>query len=459
MKLLKAAFRLPAKSPISFCLFLMLLGSPAASYASEAGAILAPLDTIEIHVSLPDGPALTDSVADVSMLNGVFTIDKAGMLSLPIVGPVPAAGLDEHELAEQIASRFQVGSRSSLRPAMTVQRRQSSAAADRRNVVPRREVEPAPREQLQALERERSKAEASRRELAEARTELLLKLCKDAEAKTSGAREENLQREMPARQELSPMRGDVENTCTSPGADPNKQAAALEQQRQIAEGLASDLALAQRAFERLKTEAVAARDAAQASLAEMRQALEAERRKAALLGRDVDAARREIDTMRHAADRPDAGMRANSNGNATQEHTIEEQRQKAEGLARDLTLARLEVERLKAEAVKSRQAAETSLAQTTQALEVERQKSDLLERDLAAARTTIDALEVKVEPAAEGQAAALKSRQAAEASLASWEHRYNHERFSMALRGRTPMEKLREVGAVVAAADTHVPVE
>ena len=79
MKLLKAAFRLPAKSPISFCLFLMLLGSPAASYASEAGAILVPLDTIEIHVSLPDGPALTDSVADVSMLNGVFTIDKAGM--------------------------------------------------------------------------------------------------------------------------------------------------------------------------------------------------------------------------------------------------------------------------------------------------------------------------------------------------------------------------------------------
>lgn len=26
--------------------------------------------------------------------------------------------------------------------------------------------------------------------------------------------------------------------------------------------------------------------------------------------------------------------------------------------------------------------------------------------------------------------------------LAAWEHRYNHERFSMALHGRTPMEKL-----------------
>ena len=104
---------------------------------------------------------------------------------------------------------------------------------------------------MQALERERSKAEASRRELAEARTELLLKLCKDAEAKTNGEREENLRRELAAaRLELSTMRGIGEKTCTQPGADPNKQAAALEQQRQIAEGLASDLALAQRAFER-----------------------------------------------------------------------------------------------------------------------------------------------------------------------------------------------------------------
>lgn len=31
---------------------------------------------------------------------------------------------------------------------------------------------------------------------------------------------------------------------------------------------------------------------------------------------------------------------------------------------------------------------------------------------------------------------------AAAEALAAWEYRYNHERFSMALRGRTPMEKL-----------------
>jgi transposase InsO family protein len=34
---------------------------------------------------------------------------------------------------------------------------------------------------------------------------------------------------------------------------------------------------------------------------------------------------------------------------------------------------------------------------------------------------------------------------AAEASLAGWERRYNHDRFSLALGGRTPMEKLRAV--------------
>ena len=34
---------------------------------------------------------------------------------------------------------------------------------------------------------------------------------------------------------------------------------------------------------------------------------------------------------------------------------------------------------------------------------------------------------------------------AAELSLAGWERQYNHDRFSMALRGRTPIEKLRAV--------------
>jgi len=36
---------------------------------------------------------------------------------------------------------------------------------------------------------------------------------------------------------------------------------------------------------------------------------------------------------------------------------------------------------------------------------------------------------------------------AATTALAAWEYRYNHERFSMAMRGRTPMEKLAAMAA------------
>jgi transposase InsO family protein len=38
-----------------------------------------------------------------------------------------------------------------------------------------------------------------------------------------------------------------------------------------------------------------------------------------------------------------------------------------------------------------------------------------------------------------------------EAALTSWEHAYNHARFSMALAGRTPVEKLASEMPVLAA--------
>jgi transposase InsO family protein len=41
---------------------------------------------------------------------------------------------------------------------------------------------------------------------------------------------------------------------------------------------------------------------------------------------------------------------------------------------------------------------------------------------------------------------------AAAAALRGWEHAYNHERFSLALHGRTPMEKLAAVSQPPAAA-------
>jgi len=48
---------------------------------------------------------------------------------------------------------------------------------------------------------------------------------------------------------------------------------------------------------------------------------------------------------------------------------------------------------------------------------------------------------------------------AAESSLAVWERQYNHERFSMALQGRTPMEKLRAVLPSVVLPDNQLHVQ
>jgi len=48
---------------------------------------------------------------------------------------------------------------------------------------------------------------------------------------------------------------------------------------------------------------------------------------------------------------------------------------------------------------------------------------------------------------------------AAEASLADWERRYNHERFSMALHGRTPIEKLHHVLPGVVPPDKQLDVQ
>jgi transposase InsO family protein len=47
----------------------------------------------------------------------------------------------------------------------------------------------------------------------------------------------------------------------------------------------------------------------------------------------------------------------------------------------------------------------------------------------------------------------------AEVSLAAWEWRYNHERFSMALRGRTPMEKLSAALPAVISTDNYPDVQ
>ena len=230
---------------------------------------------------------------------------------------------------------------------------------------------------------------------------------------------------------------------------------ALEEERQKSGLLERDLAAARRSIDELQakvepaaaeqTAAVKSRQAAEAALAETRQALEEERQKSGLLERDLAAARRSIDELQAkvepAAAEQAAAVKSRQAAEAALAETrqaLEEERQKSGLLERDLAAARRSIDELQAKvepaaaeqaaAVKSRQAAEAALAETRQALEEERQKSGLLERDLAAARRSIDELQAKVEPAAAEQTAAVKSRQAAEAALAETRQALEEER-------------------------------
>jgi DNA-binding winged helix-turn-helix (wHTH) protein len=128
-------------------------------------------------------------------------------------------------------------------------------------------------------------------------------------------------------------------------------------------------------------------------------------------------ARRELYTMRRAAYRAGVQMRAAADAKAARERAFEQQQQRADRLAANLALALREVERLKVDAVRASEAADTSLDQAKQTLDVERQKVGLLERDLAAARQSIDALEASATVAETVHATVIKRRQLAEAAL------------------------------------------
>ena len=108
-------------------------------------------------------------------------------------------------------------------------------------------------------------------------------------------------------------------------------------------------------------------------------------------------------------------MRAAAEAKAAQGRAFEEQRQRADQLAGNLALTQREVEP-KAEAVKRREAAETSLAQAKRALDEERQKVGPLERGLAVAHQSIEALQASAKQTATTQADAARSRQLAEAA-------------------------------------------
>ena len=122
-----------------------------------------------------------------------------------------------------------------------------------------------------------------------------------------------------------------------------------------------------------------------------------------------EALRRELDSIRRSAYLTGAQVRAAAEAKAAQRRVFEEQRQRA-----DLALTQREVEQ--AEAMKRREAAETSLAQAKRALDEERQKVGPLERGLAVAHQSIEALQASAKQTATMQADSARSRQLAEAA-------------------------------------------
>ena len=87
---------------VLFC-FVMLLGSPARGQ-SETEDKLAPRDTVEIFVS--NWGALRGGASEALVQSGAFTIGSEGLLDLPLIGHVPAAGLRTSVLAQLITDRL-----------------------------------------------------------------------------------------------------------------------------------------------------------------------------------------------------------------------------------------------------------------------------------------------------------------------------------------------------------------
>ena len=188
----------------------------------------------------------------------------------------------------------------------------------------------------------------------------------------------------------------IENTNGDPSRELDEMAA---RERAKVAALEKDLLAARREIDTLRSSVRTGRSAREEAL------------------RRELVARRELDSIRRTAYRAGAAVRAAADAKAAQGRAFEEQRQRADQLAGNLALTQREVELLKAEAVRRREAAETSLGQAQRALDEERQKVGLLEQDLAVAHQSKDALEASAKVAATGQATATQRRHAAEAAL------------------------------------------
>ncbi|WP_245364250.1 polysaccharide biosynthesis/export family protein [Sinorhizobium americanum] len=402
------------------CLF-MLLGSPA-SGESATDDRLAPQDTVEIGVS--GWHTLLGGVAEATLLNDTFTIGRGGTLELPGIGRLPAAGLSESELAKLIADRLQVRSGSHQRPVTTVQRRTRAPDVPPLRATARVTGAPAaarprvtePTAQPQTLGSERSRGE----ELQEARREALAarQAARDATIRHYRRLVEERRRAVTLAQELHAARAHIEAMKVQ-----------LQQQAKAARDGESAVTEANEARELAALERTK-RAALEEKLLAARKEIDATKNGALLAGRqrdatlrdDLAATRSDLEAMRRAADEAGAQARKVAAMAADQERALENERRRAEGLARDRAMMLREIERLqmktagairsKAAALRARDAAEASLINARRVLDDERRKLAAQERELVLLRQS--ALQVRAELQAAKQAAEVAARERAE---------------------------------------------
>jgi len=246
----------------------------------------------------------------------------------------------------------------------------------------------------QSLQKERDRAEALASELAMAGREV-------GSRKASKSGDETAQ-----------LKQTAENAIES-----------LQKERDKAEALASELAMAQREVETQKGLASQLNDETTqlkqiaASAIELRQSLQNERDRAEVLASELTIARRDVETQKVLASKSGdetAQLKQIAASAIELRQSLQNERDRAEVLASELTIARRDVETQKAlasgsanETAQLMQAGESVTAELRQSLQNERNRAEALDRELAIARRHVET-QVALASMAEDEAAQVK---------------------------------------------------
>jgi chromosome segregation ATPase len=231
-----------------------------------------------------------------------------------------------------------------------------------------------------SLQQERDKAEALTQEVSAARTRLL---AYEAQARKAGEEAAGLKRAADDATELRKS---------------------LSQERERAGRLEQDLASARRDVEKQTTQAAKAseeaarqKQVAEGGTAELRKSLQQERDKAEALAKEVSAARSRVSAEAGKASEQAADLKKAVEDAAELRKSVQRERERAGQLEQALAAAQRDVETLTAlaakvreEATREKQVAETGSVDPEKSLQLERERGLRLERALTSVRSTKD---------------------------------------------------------------------